>query len=112
MTKCSVAVTRNRSAGSNRDAARARPGAITTSSSTAPIATADHACRPSARRCLRVPELTRRTGEDDAEDERGDAEQPGADEEERVGIEQRPSRGKPLHPYPGEALREFADVGV
>src|SRR6476660_7042307 len=110
MMKCSVASVRKRRNGSKRVAPAADPAAPSTSAATA--ATVRVVARRLSRRGGRVLRVTRGTGEDDAEEQRRDAEQAGADEEQRVGVEQRPAGGEPLDPHPRKALREFADVGV
>src|SRR6266705_1224805 len=51
-------------------------------------------------------------GQEDAQDERRDAKKAGADEEERVSVEERPAGCQALDHHPGAALGELADVGV
>src|SRR5262245_45337584 len=106
MEKCSVRSTRKRNAGSNVDAARAAaaPDTMNTVASSARVAAVGLPAR--------TPPTTRDTGEDDAEDERGDAEQAGADEEQPVRLDQRASDRQPLDPDARESLRELADVCV
>src|SRR4051812_31288211 len=110
MTKCSVASTRKRRNGSNRVA----PAAEAAAASTSAAATATE--RVTARRLSRLGwrglRVTRGTSEEDAQDERRHAEQAGADEKQRVRIEQRPPGGEPLDPHTRKTLRELTDVGV
>src|SRR4051794_10142825 len=110
MTKCSVASTRKRRNGSNRVAPAADAAAASTSAAAAATV------RVTARRLSRLGgrglRVTRGTSEEDAQDERRDAEQAGADEKQRVRVEQRSSGGEPLDPHTRKPLREFTDVGV
>src|SRR5690348_10972111 len=111
MRKCGVRSTRNRSAGSKREAARAVPAA--TASRTASDAVSARATPiRSPRSGARVRSPPRRAREHDAEDQRRDAEEAGADEEEAVRLEQRASDGEALDHHARKALRELAHVGV
>src|SRR3954447_7897663 len=109
MTKCSVASTRKRRNGSNRVAPAADAAASTSAAAAATV-------RVTARRLSRLGgrglRVTRGTSEEDAQNERRDAEQAGADEKQRVPVEQRSSGGEPLDPHTRKTLREFTDVGV
>src|SRR5262245_29188999 len=96
MTKCSVRSWRNRSAGSNRLAAFADAAPSRALASSAAIA----------------GRVTRRTREQDAEDERRKAKQSGVNEKEAVSVEQRTPGREPLDPQTGKPLREFADVRI
>src|SRR4051812_39533908 len=101
MRKCAVGSTRNRSRGSNVDALCAVAGQseITSATRTARMAGLD-ACT------TRMPRLPRRPSQNDAQDECGNAEQPCADEEESVPLDQRTADREPLDPDARESLRE------
>src|SRR5262249_23642106 len=107
MRKCGVERTRNFSSGSKSVAARAVAVHSDTASATRTTAAAGLDARTT-----RTPRLTRRTGQHEAQEERRDAEEAGTDEEQPVGLDERPSDREPLDPDAREALRELADVGV
>src|SRR6478672_13340432 len=116
MTKCSVGRTRKRRAGSKSDAAAAdgdnggTRASVMQAVKTATIA--DLQARTTTLRTGRRPGLTRDPRKPDAEEERGKPEQTGADEEQAVGLNQRPADREPLDHHTRESLGEFADVGV
>src|SRR5437868_13781330 len=97
MTKCSEVSERKRSAGSNTcadgDAAAPITASAVTNSALSRLGTRD-------------------TREDDAEDQRGQAEETGTDEEESVGVEQWPADAEAFDDDTGEAFRELADIGI
>src|SRR5947209_19276144 len=100
MRKCAVGSTRNRSSGSNVDALRAVAAHRDIASATRTASTAGlGACT------TRMPRLPRRTSQNDAQDECGHAEQPCANEEESVPLDQRTADGEPLDPDARESLR-------
>src|SRR5262245_17673749 len=94
MKKCSVGSKRKRSAESKTLVPSATETAETSSA-------------------LTRSALTKRGArQNDAEDERRNAKQPGANERESVPVDERAPRGQPFAPHAGESLREFADVSV
>src|SRR5215831_10090336 len=106
MRKCGVERTRNFSCGSKSVAACAGAHNDTASARRTTATTGLNA------RTTRTPRLPRRTGQHEAQNERGNAEQTSNDEEEPVRFDERTADGELLDPDAGEAFREFADVGV
>src|SRR5262245_28372173 len=107
MRKCAVRNRRKVSAGSKSEALCARPAYNdATSAMQTPRTAGLDAC---TRRTRGLP---RRARQHETQDECGNAEQPRADEEESVGLDQRAADGEVLDPHAGEPLREFADVRV
>src|SRR5262249_48315203 len=104
MTKCAVPICRNCSAGSKRLAACA-PDAR------APTMTTAVSARTTPRRLSRlgvgVAGVTRRACEHEAEDEGRDAEEAGADEEQRVGLGQRAPDAQRVYPHARKSLGEL-----
>src|SRR2546429_4170451 len=110
--KCSVGRTRNRSAGSIGPAARAVPDPAATSTSAMVAVSASRTRLRLSRLDACVGRLASGTRENDAQDQRGDAEKAGADEKERVAFEQRAPGRQPLHHDSRESFGEFPDVGI
>src|SRR5438874_660368 len=110
MTKCGVVSVRNRSRGSKRPAAHVVPAPTHASRRTsAAVSTRGMPLRLVDARALGSTGGTR---EDEAQDERGNAKQAGANEKERVPFEQRAAGRQMLDDHAREPFRKLSDVGV
>src|ERR1041384_3667317 len=100
MTKCPVGSARKRSAGSKSVAPCT--SAQTHQSASASIVRAALKGRTTGARGWR--RFTGGSSKHDAEDQRREAEQGGADEEQSVGVDERTAARQVRHPRAGEAL--------
>src|SRR2546425_11638716 len=110
MTKCAVRSARKWSAGSKSDAAFAVPHSAAASSRTPAAVSARATPLRLARLRVCVLGVTVGTREDDAEDERRNPKEAGANEKEAVPFEQRAPGSQALHHDARETFRELADV--
>src|SRR5437762_7983491 len=115
MVKCSAGNWRKRSTGSNGLAAAAADTRRPERARAQPIAAALETRAPrhrSARVDVCVPGSMRDARKQNAQNKRRNAEETCTDEEEPVGVEQRPSCREVLHPHAGESFRKLTDVGI